>query len=167
MSYQQNPNPNFQPLPVYQQPMVTPGMQVVAGGNRNAKNLPVEAGGREWSNGLFDCCDDAGTCKSLIFSYEFLYSTYFIVGVLAWCCPCVVYSQNKRRLEHLSQKGYPDPEHGGCSSGDCFVHGLITGCCGLGWILQVRPHSNSCSVRGLICLLYSSALVVLLGRVIT
>ncbi|KAF9456953.1 PLAC8 family-domain-containing protein [Collybia nuda] len=101
-------------------------MMVAPGGNRNAKNMPVDAEGREWSNGLCDCCGDAGTC------------------VLAWCCPCVVYAQNKQRLEHLNSKGTPDPERGGgFCSGDCWVHGLITGCCGLGWILQLGPRGNS------------------------
>ncbi|KAF4581730.1 hypothetical protein EYR40_002746 [Pleurotus pulmonarius] len=45
------------------QPQATPGMMVApgGGGNRNAKNLPMDADGREWSNGLCDCCSDAGT----------------------------------------------------------------------------------------------------------
>ena len=47
-----------------QQPGATPGM-TVGGGNRNAKNLPVEADGREWSNGLFDCGGDCATCMYL------------------------------------------------------------------------------------------------------
>jgi hypothetical protein len=61
-----------------------------------------------------------------------------MTGVFACCCPCVVYAQNKQRLEYLNSKGVPDPKHGGgCCSCDCWVHGLITGFCGLGWIMQV------------------------------
>lgn len=53
-----------QQQPVYQQPMGTQGMSVMGGGgNKNAKNLPVGADGREWSYGLCSCCSDAGTCK--------------------------------------------------------------------------------------------------------
>ena len=43
-----------------QQPGAQPAM--VAAGNRNVKNLPVGADGRNWSNGLCGCCGDAGTC---------------------------------------------------------------------------------------------------------
>lgn len=60
-------------------------------------------------------------------------------GILAWCCPCIVYAQNKQRYEHLALKGTPDPERGGSGcNGDCFVHGCITACFGVGWVLQVR-----------------------------
>ncbi|KDQ22151.1 hypothetical protein PLEOSDRAFT_1050150 [Pleurotus ostreatus PC15] len=101
--------------------MVAPG----GGGNRNAKNLPMDADGREWSNGLCDCCSDAGTC------------------ILAWCCPCIVYAQNKQRYEHLALKGIPDPERGGSGcNGDCFVHGCITACFGVGWVLQIGSRGN-------------------------
>ena len=48
-----------------QQPGAQPGM--VAAGNRNVKNLPVGADGRDWSNGLCGCCGDAGTCGFRIF----------------------------------------------------------------------------------------------------
>ena len=51
MSYTQQPTPN-------------PGMTVGGGGNRNVKNLPVGADGREWSEGLLDCFGDCGTCMS-------------------------------------------------------------------------------------------------------
>ncbi|KAJ8508710.1 hypothetical protein ONZ45_g9035 [Pleurotus djamor] len=111
---------NFQP-----QPTVGMSVQPGGGGNRNAKNLPMDAEGREWSHGLCDCCSDAGTC------------------ILAWCCPCIVYAQNKQRYQHLSTKGYPDPEHGGSGcNGDCFVHGCITACFGAGWVLQIGTRGN-------------------------
>ncbi|KAL0958500.1 hypothetical protein HGRIS_000642 [Hohenbuehelia grisea] len=115
----------------YQQPQPMQGMTVApGGGNRNVKNLPMDGDGREWSHGLCDCCSDAGTC------------------ILAWCCPCIVYAQNKQRYEYLTSRGIPDPERGGSGcTGDCWVHGLITGCFGLGWVMQVslipfqRPFS--------------------------
>ncbi|KAJ3565399.1 hypothetical protein NP233_g7661 [Leucocoprinus birnbaumii] len=96
----------YQDKPYAQQPQATPGMMIGGGGNRNAKNLPMDADGRDWSNGLCDCCDAPGTC------------------LLAWCCPCIVYSKNKHRYEHLNSKGSPDPDHGG------------------GWILQFMQRGN-------------------------
>ena len=48
-----------------QQPGAQPAM--VAAGNRNVKNLPVGADGRDWSNGLCGCCGDAGTCGFRIY----------------------------------------------------------------------------------------------------
>lgn len=44
------------------QPSPTKDMDVPSGGNRNAKNLPMQNGERDWSFGLFDCFGDAGTC---------------------------------------------------------------------------------------------------------
>ncbi|PPR05319.1 hypothetical protein CVT26_011577, partial [Gymnopilus dilepis] len=108
-----------------QQPMATPSM-TVGGGNRNAKNLPVGPDGREWSEGLCGCFGDTGTC------------------VVAWCCPCITYSNVKRRYEHLNDKGYPDPEHGGsCCNSDCMIHGCLI-YCGLGWIMQASIFCLNC-----------------------
>jgi hypothetical protein len=45
-----------------QQPQAMPVMSISAGGNRNAKNMPMDADGRDWSNGLCDCCNEPGTC---------------------------------------------------------------------------------------------------------
>jgi len=47
-----------------QQPSVSNGMVVApgGGGNRNAKNMPVDADGREWSHGLCGCMSACGTC---------------------------------------------------------------------------------------------------------
>lgn len=118
-----------------QQPVATPGM-VVSNGNRNVKNLPVEADGREWSNGLFDCFADAGTCEHIFLRLhiQFLTST---IGLVAWCFPCVIYSKNLKRYEHLNTKGIPDPENGGgIFNGDCVTHGCLT-LCGCGWVMQV------------------------------
>ncbi|KAF8589183.1 PLAC8-domain-containing protein [Ramaria rubella] len=108
-----------------QQPGATPQMQMNAGGNRNAKNVPFNSTGeREWSNGLCDCCGDCGTC------------------CIAWFCPCIVYSQNKSRIEHLEKWGFPHPSGGKSCSGDCCIHCLLTGCGGWGWILQMGVRSS-------------------------
>ncbi|KAJ3517715.1 hypothetical protein NLJ89_g331 [Agrocybe chaxingu] len=104
-----------------QQPMATPGM--IVQGNRNVRNLPSDAEGREWSNGLCGCCDAPGTC------------------IVAWCCPCITYGKVKRRYEHLNSKGYPDPENGGCCNSDCVVHGFVT-FCGFGWVMQMMNRGN-------------------------
>ncbi|KAF4581729.1 hypothetical protein EYR40_002745 [Pleurotus pulmonarius] len=126
--FMQQPSPPQQvymgekpPAQVYYQPQAMPGMIVApgGGGNRNAKNLPMDADGREWSHGLCDCCADVGTC---------LIATFF---------PCIVYAQNKQRYEHLA-RGQPDPERGGSGlNGDCLLHGCITCCFGIGCVLQI------------------------------
>ncbi|KAF8902524.1 PLAC8 family-domain-containing protein [Gymnopilus junonius] len=109
-----------------QQPTATPGMNV-GGGNRNSKNLPVEGDGREWSESLFGCFEDITTC------------------LIATCFPCITYSNVKHRYEHLNNKGYPDPEHGGSfCNGDCMVHGCLT-FCGCGWAMQMGTRGN---IRG-------------------
>ncbi|KAF8877645.1 hypothetical protein CPB84DRAFT_1828762 [Gymnopilus junonius] len=76
-----------------QQPSATHGMVVApgGGGNRNAKNMPVDADGREWSNGMCSCMSECGTC------------------MMATFVPCIVYGQNKHRYEHLNSQGTPHP----------------------------------------------------------
>ncbi|KAF8526559.1 PLAC8 family-domain-containing protein [Hysterangium stoloniferum] len=96
-----------------------------AGGNRNALNKPFNGSGeREWSYSLFDCFGDASTF------------------LISWCFPCVVYSQNKSRYEHLEQKGFPHPSSGDSISGDCFLYACLTGCCCLGSLLQMSTRGN-------------------------
>ncbi|PVG00811.1 PLAC8-domain-containing protein [Serendipita vermifera] len=90
------------------------------GGNRNVKNIPFDSKGeREWSNGLCSCFGDCLTCI-----------------VAAWC-PCIVFSQNKTRLQHMETQGYPHPEGGESCGSDCMLHCLLTACLGAGWILQI------------------------------
>ncbi|TDL24553.1 PLAC8-domain-containing protein [Rickenella mellea] len=91
---------------------------------KNAKGIPYGAdGNREWSNGLFGCFDDCGTC------------------LLSWCCPCIVYAQNKSRYEHLDRQNGPHPSGGDSCNGDCFIHGCLTfwGC---GWVLQMGQRGT-------------------------
>ncbi|KAF8885345.1 PLAC8 family-domain-containing protein [Infundibulicybe gibba] len=105
------------------QPEPTNEMSITPGGNKNVKNLPIDNDGREWSNELCSCCDDAGTC------------------VLATCCPCIVYGQIKQRLDHLDHSGTPDPDRGGVFTGDCCIHAIV-GYCGLGFVLQCFARSS-------------------------
>lgn len=52
--------------------------------------------------------------------------------------PCVIYSQNKTRLEHLERQGYPHPTGGESFGGDCCIYYLVAGL-GCHCILQVKP----------------------------
>lgn len=61
------------------------------------------------------------------------------IGCVACWCPCIVYGQNKTRVEHLETQGYPHPEGGDSCGGDCWLHCLLTACVGFGWIVQVSP----------------------------
>ncbi|TFK23010.1 PLAC8-domain-containing protein [Coprinopsis marcescibilis] len=103
-----------------------PQMVIVqgGGGNRNAKNLPVTAGGRDWSHGLCDCCSAPGTC------------------IVACCFPCITYGKNKNRFKHLSAKGVPHPDGGGCCTGDCCIH-FIVASCGIACLLQCMSRGET------------------------
>lgn len=62
------------------------------------------------------------------------------LGFLACFCPCLVYSQNKRRLEHLTKYETPEPmRNAGMCSSDCAIHGALT-FLSYNWVLQVRHH---------------------------
>lgn len=126
--YVQQPQPYAQPSPpvIQQQPVATAAMTAGPGGNRNVKNLPFDADGRAWSNGLCDCCNEPGTC------------------FMSCCCHCIVYGQNKHRLDHLERNGTPDPEHGGCCNSDCMIQACLT-YFGFGWVLLMgnRSHTRS------------------------
>jgi len=121
-SYPQDKGPP--PQGYQQQPQAVAPMVAAGGGNRNALNLPVGNEGRPWSFDFFDCFGDAGTC------------------LLAYFVPCVVYGQNKKRLEHLTTHGTPDPQSGELFSGDCFLHCCLTGCAGCGWALQMGVRGS-------------------------
>ncbi|KAG6828318.1 hypothetical protein H0H92_008381 [Tricholoma furcatifolium] len=108
------------PQPVTQQPMGTASMGI---NPKNSLNKPIDNDGRDWSYGICGC-DHIGTC------------------LLAWCLPCIVYGSNKKRLEHLSQHGTPDPEKGGICSGDCILYGAVAACCGIGCLLQIGTRGN-------------------------
>ena len=97
------------------------GMNPRAGGAQYDAN-----GERDWSYGLLDCFSDCGTCCFTCF------------------CPCLVYQQVKNRITYLNLNGRPDPQRGGSGfGGDCILWGALTGCCGLGWVLQVSLHEIS------------------------
>ncbi|TFL02845.1 PLAC8 family-domain-containing protein [Pterulicium gracile] len=119
MSYQQQ-----QPYQQQQQYQAGPTMQASQGGNRNAKNMPEDGDGRDWSSGICSCADGGACCVSFF-------------------CPCITYGKVKHRYEHLHEKGYPDPEHGGgCCSGACWGHCLLTSCFGMGWVLQIFNRTD-------------------------
>jgi len=82
-------------------------------------------GERSWSHDLMDCFGDCGTC------------------CFAYFCPCMVYQQVKNRLDHLRLNGRPDPKQGGSGcGGDCCLYGTLTGCCGIGWVLQMSTRAT-------------------------
>ena len=86
-----------------QQPFAQPGMSI-AGGNRNANNVPFnEKGEREWSFGLFDCFDDPMTCELRHFSRQL--SNFLNEGLFAWFLPCTIYGKNKTRMQALEAVG--------------------------------------------------------------
>ncbi|TFK17997.1 PLAC8-domain-containing protein [Coprinopsis marcescibilis] len=97
----------------------------VAGGNRNALNLPLDAEGkRDWSYSILGCFGDMKTC------------------CLATWCPCLAYSRNKRRFEHLETHGIPDPERDAVCGGDGWVYSLVEFACDLGWVLQMQTRKE-------------------------
>jgi hypothetical protein len=79
--------------------MPTMGMQVGAGGgNRNAANKPVDSDGtREWSNDLFDCFAEFGTCKPHVPLYNISLSSVSL--------PCPVAPMRCARKEQAA----PEP----------------------------------------------------------
>ncbi|KAH9993550.1 PLAC8 family-domain-containing protein [Russula vinacea] len=97
-------------------------MQV--GGNRNAKNCPVDADGkRDWSFGLFDCFGRCGLC---------CWSTW---------CPCVVYSKNKQRLRSLQIQGAPLDGGGEAYDDQCCVYGALD-IDGKGWVMEMQTRAE-------------------------
>ncbi|KAJ6619427.1 PLAC8 family-domain-containing protein [Mycena sp. CBHHK59/15] len=60
-----------------------------AGGSRNAKNLPMVDGQREWSNDVFDCLADPLTC------------------LVSWFLPCVSYGRLMARYQALENSVGP------------------------------------------------------------
>jgi len=61
----------------------------------------------EWSNGLFSCLGDAGTC------------------LLATFAPCMLYSKNRSRLVHLEQQGYAHPSGGDSCTPGCALYAVL------------------------------------------
>ncbi|KAF9021715.1 hypothetical protein BDP27DRAFT_1159481, partial [Rhodocollybia butyracea] len=71
---------------------------------------PVDLRGkRDWISGLFGC--HAGDDHELD----------------TWCtaclCPCLIYGRNKTRMDHLANRGSPEPD-GGTAGGACVAYGL-------------------------------------------
>ncbi|KAH9052690.1 PLAC8 family-domain-containing protein [Lactarius vividus] len=107
------------------QPQATAPM--AAGGNKNASNREVGADGRrDWSHDLFDCTSACGLCCWA-----------------AWC-PCVVYTKNKQRLQHLQTRGTPLPGGGERYDSNCCIYGCLV-IPGYAWILQIGTRAD---IRG-------------------
>jgi len=96
------------------------------GGDRNAKELPMVDGHREWSSGLFTCLEDS------------------ITFLFACCLPCTIYSKNKTRYESLQNWGVPHPQGGELVGRGTIMYGVI-GCCCCGGILGMPNRRN---IRG-------------------
>ncbi|KAN0139504.1 PLAC8 family domain containing protein, partial [Lactarius tabidus] len=95
-----------------------------AGGNRNALNRELGVDGqRDWSHGLFSCTEDCGLC---------CYAT---------CCPCIVYTKNKQRLQHLQSHSTPLPGRGERCTADCSIYGLLI-LPGYAWVLLIANRAN-------------------------
>lgn len=60
----------------------------------------------------------------------------WFLGFVACCCPCITYGKVKRRYDHLTSQGSPDPDQGGFCNSDCILHCIIAGL-GFGWVMQV------------------------------
>ncbi|KAF5324338.1 hypothetical protein D9619_011318 [Psilocybe cf. subviscida] len=112
---------------------------------KNPKNVALNTDGtREWSSDLCMFCDhNLGTCLA------------------ALVCPCIVYAQNKARLEHLNLTETPlnawHPQIIGdgdshsdtdrvpqrvnrlsrWATQDCAIHACLTAFCLSGWVMQV------------------------------
>ncbi|KAH8981350.1 PLAC8 family-domain-containing protein [Lactarius hatsudake] len=100
---------------------------MAAGGNRNALNREVGADGlRDWSFGLFDCTSECGLC---------CWATW---------CPCVVYSKDKQRFQHLQIRGTPLPGGGERFNDTCCIYGCLLPT-GYAWVLNIDTRTN---IRG-------------------
>ncbi|KAF7314365.1 hypothetical protein MKEN_00909200 [Mycena kentingensis (nom. inval.)] len=106
-----------------QQPHATKPMS--AGGNRNAMNLPMVDGQREWSHGVFDCLADPLTC------------------VVSWFLPCVTYGRNRARYNALEQNGTVsnDPMEGVISN-ETIMYGVAQ-CFGCGGLIGMGGRAQT------------------------
>lgn len=115
-----------EPAPVMltqREPIPIAPMQVAIHPHLNTLGKPYDRNAeRSWSYGLCDCCSSCsafGTCC-----------------VATWC-PCIIYGQNKTRLESLDKYGVPDPAGGNCCGRDSWCYFLLYLVSYLGWVLSV------------------------------
>ncbi|KAG2033918.1 PLAC8 family-domain-containing protein [Suillus americanus] len=96
-----------------------------------------------WHNGLFSCWDDVGTCESHSILPQVNQSTTCFTDCMSCWCPCMVYGQNRKRLDHLQDNDMPDPELGGSGcDADCCMHLALNVLCGFGWVLQLGQRAT-------------------------
>ncbi|KAH9993559.1 PLAC8 family-domain-containing protein [Russula vinacea] len=101
---------------------------MLAGGNRNAHNIPIGHDGmRDWSHGLCDCF---GRCTLCLWS---------------WCCPCIVYTKSRQRVRHLQNHGTRLATGGDPVDCQCWCYVCADCWAGLGWILQIPLRGD---IRG-------------------
>lgn len=98
---------------------------------------------RDWDTGLCSFSENCSKCKCRSVeagSYPDLKPR--ATGCLGLWCPCVVYSQNKTRCEHMRREGVPlyAEERKWCT-GDCISYALLSLCC-FAWPLQVSITFN-------------------------
>ena len=112
-------------------------MQIAS--HTNPKNIPLDSHGkRGWSNSLFGCFSDCGTCRFSRASFGSNGRTSpSILGLTAVFCPCIAHSLVHTRFDHLSKHGSPHPSGGDACGSACFLY-AITSCIGVSCILQVR-----------------------------
>ncbi|KAH9052688.1 hypothetical protein EDB87DRAFT_1656266 [Lactarius vividus] len=60
-----------------------------------------------------------------------------LAGCWATWCPCVVYSKNKQRFQHLQIRGTPLPSGGERFNDTCCIYGCLIPT-GYAWVLNVR-----------------------------
>ncbi|KAH9007362.1 PLAC8 family-domain-containing protein [Lactarius deliciosus] len=121
---------------------------MAAGGNRNALNREVGVDGqRDWSFDLFDCTSACDICMLISSSVKRSYKLadpVSLTGCWAAWCPCVVYSKNKQRLQHLQTRGTHLPSGGETYDGNCCIYGSLL-IPGYAWILQIGTRAD---IRG-------------------
>ncbi|KAF8467960.1 PLAC8-domain-containing protein [Russula ochroleuca] len=109
--------------PVNSQPQGTAPMLV--GGNRNARNFPIDSDGRrDWSYGLLDCFDRR--------------------GLYCWTmgCPCVVYSKNRQRLRSLQNQGRPLVGGGERYDKQCCIYCALS-FSGFCWAIKMQSRTRA------------------------
>ena len=128
-------------MTVTQEPMARPTMDP-----RNTINIPMNHPRqpqqthvirvkRGWSNSLYRCNNDCGTCCK------------------AFWCPWMVYANIQSRVRHVEHYGYAHPDGGDSVNCDCLLHCGLSLLC-LGCVLQIPQRETvrtRYGIRGDVC----------------